>query len=281
MKGRVTPPRSRRACHRANGAEPRLGKVLAADTGGRAFFNATTSQRHSAGGRRWRLTYVLAYYPSHGKWNGAFRSHHREGRPAGSRSEASSRLRRIAATDTEPHHSGAQRATTARAGAQPLEATGIGLTGHVSRGKDAASTVTSRSSIHVDPGAISIWRDGEAWSVSLALAIAQSCAERAGREERLRQRRRRRAGFTLRAGDVAGVHVLPRPSRSHRDRDRFSWSCATRRPARRDPCSCRSRRTSLACPTRPTCPHLPYDPTRPTCPFPAYFRRNLTSPASY
>ena len=49
-------------------------KALAASTGGRAFFNRNDIKSAiRAAVDDGRVTYVIAYYPSHGKWDGAFR----------------------------------------------------------------------------------------------------------------------------------------------------------------------------------------------------------------
>jgi VWFA-related protein len=148
-------------------------KMLAADTGGRAFFNTNDIASAVRGALDdGRLTYVLGYYPSHGKWNGAFRAITVQVNRPGV--DVRHRLG-YAALPLPSVKTAAQTRTDAlleQAGS-PLEATGIGLTGRVTRdGAETSRDVTI--AIHVDPGAISIWRDGDNWSVSLALAIAQS-----------------------------------------------------------------------------------------------------------
>jgi VWFA-related protein len=173
MKGRVSstpqlPPRG------VAQTVPNLDafKALADGTGGRAFFNrngiATAIRTAVDDGR---VTYVLAYYPSHGKWDGAFR-----------------RITvKVNRPDLEVRHRAGYRAfpipgkpPTAKPGTDlleearsPLPATGIGLTARVIPGDAAADSRDVTLSIHVDPGAISIWRDGADWSISLGLAIAQ------------------------------------------------------------------------------------------------------------
>jgi VWFA-related protein len=177
MKGKVasTPQRPQRGV--AQSVSNLDGfKELAASTGGRPFFNRNdigTAIRAAIDDGR--VTYVLGYYPSHGKWDGSFR-----------------RITvKVARAGLEVRHRAGYRAFPIRppggtkpgdemlAQAQsPLAATGIGLTARVVPSADppgGGREVTL--SIHVDPGAISIWRDGEGWSVSLALAIAQSAPD--------------------------------------------------------------------------------------------------------
>ena len=148
-------------------------KMLAADTGGRAFFNTNDIASAVRGALDdGRLTYVLGYYPSHGKWNGAFRAITvKVNRPG---VEVRHRLG-YAALPLPAGKTAAQTRTDAllEQARSPLEATAIGLTGRLTRdGAETSRDVTI--AIHVDPGAISIWRDGDNGSVSLALAIAQS-----------------------------------------------------------------------------------------------------------
>ena len=60
----------------------------------------------------------------------------------------------------------------------PLAAAGLGLTVHAAPA--AASAENSHEvtlAIHVDPDALSIWKDGDGWSVSLALALTQSAPD--------------------------------------------------------------------------------------------------------
>jgi VWFA-related protein len=151
-------------------------KALASGTGGRAFINSNdikTAIRSAIDDGR--MTYVLGYYPSHGKWDGAFR-------------QITVKVKR---PGVEVRHRNGYRAypMSAKAPAQPandliaeakspLAATGLGLTVHISPAETAG--VANRDvtlTVHVDPDGMSIWRDGDGWSVSLALAIAQSAAD--------------------------------------------------------------------------------------------------------
>jgi hypothetical protein len=147
-------------------------KALAAATGGLAFFNRndiTSAIRGAVDDGR--VTYVLAYYPSHGKWDGAFR-----------------RITvKVNRADLDVRHRAGYRAfpipakpPVAKPGddlleeaRSPIISTGIGMTARVVPNDPAAGSRDVTLSIHVDPGAISIWRDGADWSISLGLAIAQ------------------------------------------------------------------------------------------------------------
>jgi VWFA-related protein len=173
MKGRVSsapqmPPRG------VAQTVPNLDtfKALADSTGGRAFFNRNDIRNAiRAAVDDGRVAYVLAYYPSHGKWDGAFR-----------------RITvKVNRPDLEVRHRAGYRAFPVPAkpptakpgddlleeGRSPLAATGIGLTARVVPGEPGAGSQDVTLSIHVDPGAFSIWRDGADWSISLGLAIAQ------------------------------------------------------------------------------------------------------------
>jgi VWFA-related protein len=147
-------------------------KALAASTGGRAFFNRNDIKSAiRAAVDDGRVTYVLAYYPSHAKWDGAFRRITVE----------------VNHPDLEVRHRAGYRAfpipgkpPTGKPGddlleesRSPIVSTGIGLTARVVPGDATADSRDVTLSVHVDPGAISIWRDGDAWSISLGLAIAQ------------------------------------------------------------------------------------------------------------
>jgi VWFA-related protein len=174
MKGRVTstsqlPPRG------VAQPVPNLDsfKALAASTGGRAFFNRNdigTAIRSAVDDGR--VTYMLAYYPSHGKWNGAFhRITVKTNRPDLEVRHRSGYVASPIPAKPPTTKPGDDLLEEARS---PLAATGIGLNARVIRPDTAAADGHEVTvSIHVDPGAISIWRDGTDWSISLGLAIAQ------------------------------------------------------------------------------------------------------------
>ena len=61
---------------------------------------------------------------------------------------------------------------------QPLEATGIGLTGHVSRAESPdLSSQSIAVALHLDPGAVTFEQHGEKWTGLLDLVIAQHTAD--------------------------------------------------------------------------------------------------------
>jgi hypothetical protein len=177
MKGKVTSAPQLPARGAAQTVDLEGFKALAAATGGRPFFNRNDIQaaiRSAIDDSR--VTYVLGYYPSHGNWDGSFRRitvkvnrpgvdvRHRHG---------------YSASPIRPQGAAKPGDELLAQAQSPLVATGIGLTARVVPATEPAAghgrEVTL--SIHVDPGAISIWRDGEGWSVSLALAIAQRTAD--------------------------------------------------------------------------------------------------------
>jgi VWFA-related protein len=156
-------------------------KALAADTGGRAFFNSndiSSAVRQAIDDGR--LTYVLGYYPLHAKWDGAFR----EITVKVNRPGVDVRYRRgylalplVAASRVAMGASAREKALLAEV-RQPLEATGIGLTAHVSRAESAdAPSHSIAVALHLDPGAVTFEQHGEKWTGSLDLAIAQHTAD--------------------------------------------------------------------------------------------------------
>jgi VWFA-related protein len=177
MRGRVTstPPIPERGVAQT---VPNLEamKALAATTGGRPFFNRNdikTAIRSAIDDSR--ITYVLGYYPTHGKWDGTFRRITVKVNRPGVEVRHRNGYRAFPILAKGPARPGDELLEQARS---PLAATGIGLTARVVPG--AAPSGGGREvtlSIHVDPGAISIWRDGEAWSISLALAIVQTAPD--------------------------------------------------------------------------------------------------------
>ena len=151
-------------------------KALAEYTGGRAFINSNaikTAIRSAIDDGR--LTYVLGYYPSREKLDGSFRritvKVNRPGLDVRHRSGYRS-FPALAKTSAQPND---ELLAEARS---PLAAAGLGLTVHAAPA--AASAENSHEitlAIHVDPDALSIWKDGDGWSVSLALALTQSAPD--------------------------------------------------------------------------------------------------------
>jgi VWFA-related protein len=149
---------------------------LAADTGGRAFFNTNdimSAVRHAIDDGEW--TYVLGYYPSHGHWDGRFRDikvtvdrpsvevRHRKGYLAISMPTAAPEVR---------------QGDLLKLVGSPLEATAVGLTAHITR-SDAQGHASGDLTIalHVDPGAVTLQKTADGWAGSLDLLIVQTTAE--------------------------------------------------------------------------------------------------------
>ncbi len=241
-------------------------KALAASTGGRAFFNRNdinSALRTAVDDGR--VTYVLAYYPSHGKWDGSF---HRV-------------TVKVNRPDLEVRHRSGYRAfyvpgkppvakpddDLLEEARSPIVSTGIGLTARAVPNDAAAGSRDVTLSIHVDPGAISIWRDGADWSISLGLAIAQFAPDGdpvksvlgnvdvgvpASRYEQVPV-----AGLQLHARDPArrdGDRGSPRPARPGLGRDRLGDHPDRRAPAE-----------IARLPSCPSCPSAP-PASRPSCP---------------
>jgi len=151
-------------------------KALAEYTGGRAFINSNaiaTAIRSAIDDSR--LTYVLGYYPSRDKLDGSFRRitikvnrpgvdvRHRSGYRA---------FPAFAKTSAQPNDDLLAEARS------PLAAAGLGVTVHASPAATSAGNSHEVAlAIHVDPDALSIWKDGDGWSVSLALAFTQSAPD--------------------------------------------------------------------------------------------------------
>ncbi len=147
-------------------------QTLAADTGGRAFFNTNDI---SGAVRRaiddGRVTYVLGYYPSHGNWDGKFREIKvKVNRPGVDVRHRRGYLALPAAVDAAKRKEALLDALRS-----PLEATGIGLTAHVAsiatQGQAADEVAIA---IHVDPGSLTLEKTGAVWEGAFDLLIAQS-----------------------------------------------------------------------------------------------------------
>ena len=207
MKGKVT---SKPIIPERGVAQPvanfEVMKALAANTGGRAFINSNdikTAIRSAIDDGR--MTYVLGYYPSHGKWDGAFR-------------QITVKVKR---PGVEVRHRKGYRAfpMSAKVRAQPnddliaeakspLAATGLGLTARVSPAGAAGRNQPRR---HADgPRRSGRHVDLERRRRLERLARAGDRAERGRRplrQERARQRGRRRAGVALRADHDQGLQL--------------------------------------------------------------------------
>jgi VWFA-related protein len=143
-------------------------QTIAAQTGGRAFFNTNDLGNAIARARDdTRLTYVLGYHPADEKWDGRFRQikvrvrrdgvtvRHREGYYAFPRTATTPERTREALLDAL--HS-------------PLDATALAMTVSIRQGAAADErTVT----IHLHPGSLAISQSGDRWDAQVEVAIAQ------------------------------------------------------------------------------------------------------------
>ncbi len=209
-------------------------KMLAADTGGRAFFNTNDIASAVRGALDdGRLTYVLGYYPSHGKWNGAFRTITvKVNRPG---VEVRHRLG-YAALPLPAGKTAAQTRTDAllEQARSPLEATAHrpdrprhpGWRGDQPRRHDCDPRGSGRD--------LDLARRRQLVGVAGAGDRAEH-ARRPGRQERGRRRGRGRAGRALRTDHDEGLQLHPKrrtrprshpspggPARSGDGRDRIA-----------------------------------------------------------
>jgi len=149
-------------------------RTIAENTGGRVFYN---SNDISGAIRRaiddTRLTYVLGYSPSHGKWDGRFR----EIKVKLRRSGLEVRHRKGYLALPLPQQDDAK---TARALSDtlrsPLEATGIGLKANFQR-TEARDGREVNVALQVEPRSLTLEKKGQTWEGGFALVIAQSTAE--------------------------------------------------------------------------------------------------------
>lgn len=149
-------------------------KTIAENTGGRVFYNT-----NDIGGaiRRAvddsRLTYVLGYSPSHGRWDGRFH----EIKVKVKRPGTDVRHRRGYLALPLPQQDKARTERGLRdALSSPLEATGIALTATLQR-IEAQDRREVNVAIQVEPRSVTLAKKGDVWEGSFALVIAQSAAE--------------------------------------------------------------------------------------------------------
>lgn len=152
-------------------------RTIAENTGGRAYVNTNAigdAVRRAMDDSR--VSYVLGYYPSHGKWDGKFREikvdvttrkgldvRHRKG---------------YLAIPPQPQQTAAGRAAAlGDAIRSPLEATGIGLTASVDRA--AAPSRDAMLTIQVDARSITWDKRGDEWAGALDVLVGQSDTDHA------------------------------------------------------------------------------------------------------
>jgi VWFA-related protein len=144
-------------------------KTIADDTGGRAFYDTNDisgALRQAVDDSR--LTYVLGYAPSHGKWDGKFH----EIKVTVSRGGLDVRHRRgYLALQARGSGDPAQReAAVLDAVRSPLQATGLGLGARV----EPATGDAVNLAIRLDPASVSLAKNGDTWQGAFDLAIVQA-----------------------------------------------------------------------------------------------------------
>ena len=144
--------------------------TLAADTGGRAFYNTNDI---SGAIRRaiddGRVTYVLGYYPSHERWDGRFRELKvKVGRPG---VEVRHRRGYLALAD-RPADASARETALADAARSPLEAAGLGLTVRIEAGEPGPDGRISIV-ITVAPQGVTLRAEGPRWIGTVDVLIVQ------------------------------------------------------------------------------------------------------------
>jgi VWFA-related protein len=145
-------------------------RTVAERTGGRAYFNTNdlgTAIARAAGDSR--LTYVLAYYPSHNEWDGRFRDIKVKVR----RSDVEVRHRSgyLALPGQPTSESSVRRNSIVDALNGPMDATGIPIS--VTSGGMAGSSNTVTLNIVIDGHGVAMTKRGEVWEGAVDLAIAQ------------------------------------------------------------------------------------------------------------
>jgi VWFA-related protein len=153
-------------------AEFETMKGLADRTGGRASYNNNDVQ----GSVRTaiddgRISYVLGYYPDHGKWDGQFR----EIKVAVDRADVRVRSRQgyFAVPDASPGPREV-RAVIEEALVSPLESTGLGLTVSVQPGLQEGQAIFS---MNLDARGIHLDEDAGRWRGGLRMVFRQSDAK--------------------------------------------------------------------------------------------------------
>jgi VWFA-related protein len=145
---------------------------VAEQTGGRAFLN--TNDINGAVRRAVddaRLTYTLAYYPTHTSWDGKYR----EIRVKVNRPDVQVRHRKGYFAYGTPGRGARSSASIAGAIVSPLDAGGLGLTARLDPVPEKPSE--AMVAIRVDPGSISLENVGERWSGAVDVIVAQVRAD--------------------------------------------------------------------------------------------------------
>lgn len=148
--------------------------ILAERTGGKAFYNSndiTAAIRRAVDDTR--VTYLLGYYPTHGKWDGKFR----EIKLKSKRRGINFRHRRgyFALPDKTPDDN-QRRSRVQAAILSPLDATAVGLDVKVER-KPKSGSGTLGLLMTVDPRSITFVKKGGLWLGKIEVAVAQPTAD--------------------------------------------------------------------------------------------------------
>lgn len=171
LPGFATPPLPDVPKRPASAAPPNLDamRAIAEDTGGVAFVNrndVSVALRRALDDSR--FAYILGYYPAHNRWDGAFHQINvRVKRPGVEVRHRRGYIARPVAAAPLPEDALLAEVSS------PLEATGIGLSAHVTRAEaDGSAGLELTAAIHVDPG-VTFRKDGDTWIASLELVVAQ------------------------------------------------------------------------------------------------------------
>ncbi len=148
--------------------------ILAERTGGRAFYNTndiTAAIRKAVDDTR--VTYLVGYYPTHGKWDGKFR----EIKLKSKRRGIDFRHRRgyFAMPDKIPDDN-QRRLMVQAAILSPLDATAVGLEAKVERNREPGSASLGVD-VTIDPRSIIFVKKGGIWSGKIEIAVAQPTPE--------------------------------------------------------------------------------------------------------
>jgi VWFA-related protein len=144
-------------------------QTLAEETGGWAFFNTNAigeAIRRAVDDSR--LSYVLGYYPSHGRWDGRFQEVKVKVRRSGL--QVRHRKGYLALPVKTAQNLTTRDQAILDAIRSPLEATGIGLTAHIT--VEPLSNEAAFN-IKVDPGSVTLDKQEDLWVGAIDVTISQ------------------------------------------------------------------------------------------------------------
>ncbi len=151
-------------------------RLVADRTGGEAFYNTNDIKgavREAIDDSR--VSYLLGYYPQHGKWNGAFRSLKVKVKRPGLRA----RHRHGYYAFAEPRQDEASRQAALRDALwSPLDSTALGLTVRLApAAADPAYTEGVTVALQVDPSNLTLAKSGDGWGGTLDILLVLLSAE--------------------------------------------------------------------------------------------------------